>query len=333
MSDDSDLNLRQKYNCQNDVRISSLSRKRSSNWRPPVEMDKDLFANKFDHNNELYQFGSSQNTRNGPLGSTKQRKTQTYSSGSDIVIEDSNLNNDMEADYKKNHDKRCLRHRSRHKEKSDLTYRKLSSAHNKNNRNKDFDHNSQQETIIPSSPFQTSKIDLHATSSEEETSDMHLRCCKEHVNNAEGDFVFRKIPNLFFRRNQIQNWQNNFFKCWLNLGCCCYMTKTLLDNGGSGKLLWMRCKKTMSYFRGGGTTLMLLLIFSILISGPGEAYPVEGGMYLCSTFRNCPALLLSLIWHRKKFNQYKTLSVMKLLLKYTKYFIYVLVKSCGIEIF
>ena len=55
----------------------------------------------------------------------------------------------------------------------------------------------------------------------------------------------------------------------------CY---TNSDAGGSDGV--MKCKKkTMSYFGGGRSTIMLfLLIFSILISGPGEAYPVEGGM-------------------------------------------------------
>ena len=33
----SSLNLKPKSNCQNDVRFECLSRKRSSNWRPPVD--------------------------------------------------------------------------------------------------------------------------------------------------------------------------------------------------------------------------------------------------------------------------------------------------------
>ena len=94
--------------------------------------------------------------------------------------------------------------------------------------------------------------------------DIHSKCGENHVNG--DDFVFRKISNLFFHRNQIL-WQYNFSK-WLN-GC----TKTLFVGGST-----TRFKKTISYF-GGASTLMLLLIFSALISGPGEAYPVEGGMY------------------------------------------------------
>ena len=120
-----------------------------------------------------------------------------------------------------------------------------------------------------------SNNDLHSTDNAA-SSDIHSRCSQEHVNDEnEGDFVLRKLSNLFFRRNQIHGWQCNFFK-WLN-GCC---TKTLFNDGGGV----MRCKKTMSYFGGRSTIMIFLLIFSILISGPGEAHPVEGGMYIMKYF-------------------------------------------------
>jgi hypothetical protein len=190
-------------------------------------------------------------------------------------------NGDIETNYRKKHENRHYWPRSRHKGRNGC----MTFSSEENTDVSDSNHHSHQQKRIPTSSFQTSKIDLHSvapTSVAVVASDIHSRGLQEehrvNYDEDEGDFVFRKITNLFFRRNQNQC---NFFK-WLN-GC---YTKTLFNAGG--KDVVMRCKKkTMSYFSGGRSTIMLfLLIFSILISGPGEAYPVEGGMYIYHFFKD-----------------------------------------------
>ena len=269
----SSLNLKQKSNCHNEC----LSRKRSSNWRPPVDTTVCVNSSVQQHKSGSYmkpQINCSLNSINSGPRQNHAHKLSTLDEGF------TSNGGDIETNYRKKHENRHYWPRSRHKDKSGC----LISTSEENTNISD----SHQQNRITTSSIQTSKIDLHSVAptsvASVVSSDIHSRCLQEHRVNYdedEGDFVFRKITNLFFRRNQIHSWQCNFFK-WLN-GC---YTKTLFNAGGSDVV--MRCKKkTMSYFGGGISTIMLfLLIFSILISGPGEAYPVEGGMYMYHFFKD-----------------------------------------------
>ena len=157
--------------------------------------------------------------------------------------------------------------RSRHKCNSETMFND-SSVHN----NKDYS-NLRQNINLTTTTTQMSNSNLHSTS------DIHPRRFEtEHISGP--DFMFRKISNLFFRRNP-NRWQHNFVK-WLN-SC----TKSL-PNGG--KL--MRIEKAMSSL-GRTSTIMCLLIFSLLISGPGAAYPVEGGMHIRSITQYVRVLTVS----------------------------------------
>ena len=145
------------------------------------------------------------------------------------------FNGDIETNYRKIHENRHYWSRSRHKDRSGC----FTSTSEKNTNISDSNDDTNQRKRITTSSLQTSKIHPHSvapTSSSSSVtsvvaSDIHSRCLQEHRVNYdedEGDFVFRKITNLFFRRNQIHSWQCNFFK-WLN-GC---YTKTLFNAGGT----------------------------------------------------------------------------------------------------
>ena len=54
----------------------------------------------------------------------------------------------------------------------------------------------------------------------------------------------------------------------------------------------MRIEKAVSSL-GSTSTIMCLLIFSLLISGPGAAYPVEGGMHIRSITQYVRVLTVS----------------------------------------
>ena len=296
MNETKPQNLNLKPNCQNDVRFGCLSRKRSSNWRPPVVVKRNM-SSKSSVSTRSNQNGSHIKT-DTDLSHINSRPRQTDSHELDRLDEGSTIIIDAESNYKEKHENRLYWPPSRHKNDGEMTFRNSSTcAHNP--RISDSNHQ-QQEINLPSSPYNTTrKSDLHSAVKESDiirstrcgNDILKLRrysCCKEHTvkNNNEGDFLFRKITNLFFRRNQIQNLlqqqQYNFFK-WLNVIC---NSKTLFNFGGG--MTMMRCKKkTMSYFGSCASTLICLLIFSVLISGPGEAYPVEGGMYNLLKYALC----------------------------------------------
>ena len=238
-----DVNLDQQSNRHNNVRFGSLSRKRSSNWRPPGKANFSLNSSQHYYRKGLHM--KPEPVADSSLGSINTQQKQHHTYESTRLNKDYTFIGDMETNYKRKNENRLEWPPSRHKNSSCLTSRDTSVYKNIS------DFNIQQKMCITSPKMSNSK--LHSAS------DIHSKCCEEHVNG--DDFMFRKISNLFFRRNQIR-WQYNFFK-------------TLFIDGGS----MMRYKKTMSYF-GGASTVMLLLIFSLLISGPGEAYPVEGGTYI-----------------------------------------------------
>ena len=288
----SNLNLKQS-NCQNDVRFECLSRKRSSNWRPPVEEIVNVSTNKNfgkyvtnqeNKNNENYKLRNT---------TTDKRKQKSYHDLKNRLVKNFTTisNDDIKSNSnKKTHENSHYWPRSRHKDKNERM-----TIINKFSDDNNFSDPNHQPQTRTTPPLQMSKIDLHSSSTAEVTSsssvaasDIYSRCLQEkeqHVNDdfddesGEGDFVNRKERNLFFRRNQthlMKQWKYcNFFN-WLMMNGC--YKKTLLDAGGG---MMMRCKKTISYFGSGrsSTIMLFLLIFSILISGPGEAYPVEGGMY------------------------------------------------------
>ena len=294
-------NLNLKPNCQNDVRFERLSRKRSSNWRPPVG-ERNIVVSTSEHfceNNENREQDNKMNCRLESKTIDKRKQKRSHELTNRLVENFTvSSDDDIKTISKKTHENSHFWPRSRHKDKIDrMTIRNTFSADDNTSDVTDYNHNPQTRTT---QPLQMSKIDLHSSSAAEAisspppsssvvTSDIYSRCLQEkeqHVNDdyaedsSEGDFVFRKERNLFFRRNQthlMKQWKYcNFFN-WLMMDGC--YTKTLFDAGGGRTM--MRCKKTISYFGSGisSTITLFLLIFSILISGPGEAYPVEGGMY------------------------------------------------------
>ena len=291
----SNLNLKQS-NCQNDVRFECLSRKRSSNWRPPVERNYTISTRENfgkyvtnEENNENYSLKRK---------TAEKRKQKSYQELNNRLVKNfTTINNDdINSNSKKTHENSHYWPRSRHKDKNEkMTIINTFSADINSSDVSDSYHQPQSRTPPP---LPMSKIDLHSSaatgatpSSSVAISDIYSRCFyskEQHVNDdeveSEGDFVYRKERNLFFRRNQthlMKQWKYSNFFNWLVMNDC--YTKTLFNAGGG---LMMRCKKTISYFGGGksSTIMLFLLIFSILISGPGEAYPVEGGMYMLLYF-------------------------------------------------
>ena len=245
-----DVQWDQQSKHHNDVYFGSLSKKRSSNWRPPKKAGGSL-------NTNAHLQGKTLNTRAKDVFHYSLKSTLPAQPKQNPIYENNVFKKEylqrghMEPNHERSNKNRLQWPRPRHKNSIDVRVRNAASVL------KDMcDFNLQQDVSITSVHMANSN--LHSAC------DIHSKCGENHVNG--DDFVFRKISNLFFHRNQIL-WQHNFSK-WLN-GC----TKTLFVGGST-----TRFKKTISYF-GSASTLMLLLIFSALISGPGEAYPVEGGMY------------------------------------------------------